>query len=595
MGVCSSGKRQGLRDQYEDAHLENEKLKKSIKQAEEECKQVAEARARTDDSSAEKLRALLEDQKNIQDSEYQQQCEELNREFERLQHEEVERRSSSSSRDVLGGRPGEQAATGRHLSERQYVQNLEAAAARRHHEEAEQAKKQLDELRKQLEPLQQQHRKAAEDLMEARGQMAAEEEGQKSSAAVASTLERRLAQSRGEHSRAEQRWNDLERHLKEQMKELRSELHLRGNELHVRDQHLRGRDKELAEVNGQLADLQSLFDDVNQQLQTECGRIEQLQETVVLCAKQGKELEALQGMLEESHRVLAQMRDALEYERAERVKATELLEHEQQRTQLLLDVLKHFKEKLQGLTPQMLLNRLGAGASGDLAKLLENGAIITNGAGSAGASKSSQPPSPQHEGARAASFGREAPPRSFSAGVQAAFAGSPRRQHTDGVASTIAADSSSIAPWAHSIGGSAAGMSAASGGRTPSPRHSRFAPSPSMVQQSVDMLPPRPRPDSATRAAYSHSSPRGPPAATLRPQAQSFSPRGPAAGPHAAWDGSGSFVAPAGAGPAYPLGQAPMYPVKSASWSYPGTAQFETVAGTGNGPYGYTGGSFGRM
>merc|ERR1719263_2365303 len=64
-------------------------------------------------------------------------------------------------------------------------------------------------------------------------------------------------------------------------------------------------------------------------------------------------------MLEESHRMLAQVRDALEIERSERVSAGQQLEHEQRRTQLLLDVLKHFKEKLQGLTPQMLMTRLG--------------------------------------------------------------------------------------------------------------------------------------------------------------------------------------------------------------------------------------------
>merc|ERR1712061_986669 len=60
-----------------------------------------------------------------------------------------------------------------------------------------------------------------------------------------------------------------------------------------------------------------------------------------------------------SHRMLAQLRDVLQQEQAERVKASGMLEHEQQRTQLLLDVLKHFKEKLQGLTPQMLLSLLG--------------------------------------------------------------------------------------------------------------------------------------------------------------------------------------------------------------------------------------------
>lgn len=63
-------------------------------------------------------------------------------------------------------------------------------------------------------------------------------------------------------------------------------------------------------------------------------------------------------MLEESHVMLAQLRETLDKERTERVRVAGLLEHEQQRTQLLLDVLKHFKEKLQGLTPQVLLGRL---------------------------------------------------------------------------------------------------------------------------------------------------------------------------------------------------------------------------------------------
>merc|ERR1711948_239872 len=93
-------------------------------------------------------------------------------------------------------------------------------------------------------------------------------------------------------------------------------------------------------------------------LQVECGRIAKLQESVALCVKESKELRQLQGMLEDSHRMLAQLRDVLQQEQAERIKASGLLEHEQQRTQLLLDVLKHFKEKLQGLTPQMLLGRL---------------------------------------------------------------------------------------------------------------------------------------------------------------------------------------------------------------------------------------------
>lgn len=48
--------------------------------------------------------------------------------------------------------------------------------------------------------------------------------------------------------------------------------------------------QELADVNGQLKDLQGLFDEVNHQLQHECGRIERLQGSVTQCAKQAKEL-----------------------------------------------------------------------------------------------------------------------------------------------------------------------------------------------------------------------------------------------------------------------------------------------------------------
>ncbi|CAJ1426558.1 unnamed protein product, partial [Effrenium voratum] len=88
---------------------------------------------------------------------------------------------------------------------------------------------------------------------------------------------------------------------------------------------------------------QGLFDEVNGQLQRECGRIERLQGAVTQCARQAKELESLQNMLEESHRMLAQLRETLDKERAERLRVAGLLEHEQQRTQLLLDVLKHFK------------------------------------------------------------------------------------------------------------------------------------------------------------------------------------------------------------------------------------------------------------
>ena len=75
------------------------------------------------------------------------------------------------------------------------------------------------------------------------------------------------------------------------------------------DQLFIERDRELVEVRSQFAELQTLFDEVNHQLQKECRRIEGLQETVNACVTQSKELEAIHHKLEESHQMLTQMRD----------------------------------------------------------------------------------------------------------------------------------------------------------------------------------------------------------------------------------------------------------------------------------------------
>jgi chromosome segregation ATPase len=237
------------------------------------------------------------------------------------------------------------------------VEREHADAAHRCREESTASEKQLVSLQEQLASLRGELSKAASDL-----QAQTKSQTETTGSSVSTSLERLLAEKRSDYGRSEQRWDDTEKLLHEQMKELRNELSIQEHKLKKQDVDLNQREKELTEVNSNLGNLQSLFDDVNHQLLTECARIEELQETVALCAKQGKELESLQSMLEESHRVLAQMRDALELERSERAKAAQALEQEQRRTQLLLDVLKHFKEKLQGLTPQMLLSRLGADA-----------------------------------------------------------------------------------------------------------------------------------------------------------------------------------------------------------------------------------------
>merc|ERR1712151_406485 len=64
-------------------------------------------------------------------------------------------------------------------------------------------------------------------------------------------------------------------------------------------------------------------------------------------------------MLDDSHTMLAQLRNAVDHERCERIKAGGLLEQEQKRTRVLLEVLRNFKAKLQGIAPHKLASQAG--------------------------------------------------------------------------------------------------------------------------------------------------------------------------------------------------------------------------------------------
>mmetsp|Transcript_36822 Transcript_36822/g.114578 ORF Transcript_36822/g.114578 Transcript_36822/m.114578 type:complete len:448 (-) Transcript_36822:68-1411(-) len=363
----------------------------------------------------------------------------------------------------------------------QHLREAAEAEAARHRAEANGTEREICRLREQYAPLRREHGEAAVALHEARELLRSEQVERSSSTGRTSSLERRLVEAQDEHTRAEQRYSDLEKLIRAQMRDVQGELQTRTQELHQRNGVLQQRDHELSEVNCQLADLQGLFDEVNHQLQSECGRIEKLQDTVAVCAKQSKELEQLQGMLEDSHRMLAQVTDALEEERAERVRTAGLLEHEQQRTQLLLDVLKHFKEKLQGLTPQMLLSRLGCIDPKAAALLASGGGAVPAANGGAPAVASSTlPPCPPVPGAP----GRDAvkPP------TVTHYIGSPRQMDgwptsargggSDCAASTAVPDTGSFAAWgaAHSAGSA----------RTSSPEQS-----PAALRPSPRGLPPR--------------------------------------------------------------------------------------------------------
>lgn len=513
MGCGSSVEKRQLQDQLKASAAEVERLAQDKehylrKVKEDDARlQKSEVQAHREETAASlsQLRAELQERH----TEYAMNLERERGRLERMYTQELrdaEDERDEELRQTLSSRL--EAETRAHHSNVRLLQEGADSQLQEHRAEAEEAEHAAQALRDQLESLRREHGQASAELREERERARAEHEECRSSSGRASALERRLEDACDEHAREGQRYADLERHLQQQMQELRAELATRTRELQARDRALQDRDKELADVNNQLADLQSLFDDVNQQLQTECGRIEKLQDTVSLCAKQGKELEALQGMLEESHRVLAQMRDALEHERTERVKASQLLEHEQQRTQLLLDVLKHFKEKLQGLTPQMLLSRLGCAdpkalLAGALASA-NSGTIPAGMAGALdfatapGAANAGTAPTAIVDGTGVGARGEHAPqayglrsgngvsPQRLpaKAPMNGGFAfGSPRCPGSDGAASTIAPDTSSFTTaWAVNGLGSMAAPSATSA-RTPSPVPSPGLVSPGFIAQ----------------------------------------------------------------------------------------------------------------
>lgn len=336
-----------LQKQLRGSEQESAKASRSLEELRSELDARREAQA---DALARQRERLVE--------EHQQELQSMLKAREAEHQKRLEDQAEQLRKEAANRREAEEAAKAEVAA---HLSNAKASASQevlRQKAEVEAARVELKALHSQVEPLQVEHSQATTMLHEARKALRTEQEDRMSGAQVAA-LEQRLAEAHSEHQRAEQRHGDVTLHLKAQLRDLQDELKTQTDELQQRDAVVQQRNQELADVNGQLKDLQGLFDEVNHQLQHECGRIERLQGSVTQCAKQAKELESLQNMLEESHVMLAQLRETLEKEKAERLRVAGLLEHEQQRTQLLLDVLKHFKEKLQGLTPQVLLGRLG--------------------------------------------------------------------------------------------------------------------------------------------------------------------------------------------------------------------------------------------
>jgi len=273
---------------------------------------------------------------------------------------------------------GRYALTGRSLEEREEAIRAQQAAAHdklarslrdeadaavtRTRGQAEYAEQEVRRLRATLSPLRRQREESIEQLCKAHELLQSERAERGDPSGRIAELERRLAEAQAKRRQLERRHGNLELHLRAQIRSLQSELQARQEELRQRGAALEHQDEEFAEVSVQLADLHGVFDDMNRQLLTECDRIKELEASVSQCAQKVKELEQLHKMLDDSHGTLGQLRDALEVERAEHLRSAGLLQQEQHRTQLLLDVLRNIKDKLQGLSPALLAKSLEPGA-----------------------------------------------------------------------------------------------------------------------------------------------------------------------------------------------------------------------------------------
>lgn len=136
-----------------------------------------------------------------------------------------------------------------------------------------------------------------------------------------------------------------------------------------RNHEIRIKDLELGEVHRSLFSIQDEMDEVNRQLQEQCGRVARVEGTLHASRDLHQKLQAMRGMLRESHAALAQLCGVLEAERGQRDECAHGLKQQKVRTELLLQLLHHLKGSMPEAQPGARLDVAGA-APGDLMRAL---------------------------------------------------------------------------------------------------------------------------------------------------------------------------------------------------------------------------------
>lgn len=162
---------------------------------------------------------------------------------------------------------------------------------------------------------------------------------------------------------------DSRRGLDSQTKILQSELSKVAYSVGQKDHELKVKDAELLEVRQNLLGIQDEMDEVGQQLKEQCSRVQRVERELSgsrdLGHKRrlhlqkshggGEKVRVMRQMVQESHSGIAQLCSLFEQEREMRENCSQGLKQQRLRTELLLQLLQHFKNRTQDLAPQAIL------------------------------------------------------------------------------------------------------------------------------------------------------------------------------------------------------------------------------------------------
>eukprot|EP00933_Yihiella_yeosuensis_P044920 TRINITY_DN40200_c0_g1_i1.p1 TRINITY_DN40200_c0_g1~~TRINITY_DN40200_c0_g1_i1.p1 ORF type:complete len:392 (-),score=103.26 TRINITY_DN40200_c0_g1_i1:44-1219(-) len=148
---------------------------------------------------------------------------------------------------------------------------------------------------------------------------------------------------------------DSQRGIHNQAKLLQAELSRLAYGVGQKDQQLKAKESELSEVRQSLSGIQDEMDEVGHQLKVQCGRVQRVEQELSVSRDLGDKVRTMRQMVQESHSAMTQLCGLLEQERQQKDQCSQGLKQQRLRTELLLQLLHHFKNRTQDLAPQALL------------------------------------------------------------------------------------------------------------------------------------------------------------------------------------------------------------------------------------------------